>query len=184
MNDEQYLALHRAPRRWITVQAYKHDGSFHRQWSPAYLAFENEDFWALCSRNSQVTEGDGRKWITREHAVFFLFKKKWFNILAMRKEKGVVFYVNIASPTILDQGFLRYIDYDLDVKLYPDGVIRELDEKEYRAHIARFQYPLWIQEKCLQAEKEIEHMMKEGEPPFNEELCRKIFSEFVRITSL
>ncbi len=184
MNDKEYFSLHKPPKRWMVVQAYKHDGSFHRQWSPAYLALENDDFWALCSRNSQVTEGDGRKWITRENAVFFLFKKKWFNILAMKKDGGMVFYVNIASPTILDDGYLRYIDYDLDVKLYPDGMIRELDQKEYRVHAKRFAYPDWVQRKCQKAEEEIEHMMKEGIAPFNEELCNRIFAEFVRITSL
>ena len=54
------------------------------------------------------------------------------NVIAMFKEgKGICYYVNIASPTLYDDGFLKYIDYDLDVKLYPDGVERTLDENEY-----------------------------------------------------
>ena len=72
--------------RWIRVQAYKHDGSLHRQWSPAYLVEENDDFWVVVSRASLVTEAEGRRWITREKAVFFLFKKRWMNVL---KQRGI-----------------------------------------------------------------------------------------------
>ena len=50
--------------RWIKVQAYKHDGKLHRQWSPAYLVSETPDYYAICSKASCVTESDGRKWIT------------------------------------------------------------------------------------------------------------------------
>ncbi len=182
MDDRTYLSLHRPPWRWTRVQAYKHDGSFHRQWSPAFLTYECPEFWALCSRNSLVTEGDGRKWITRENAVFYLFRRRWFNVLSMRKEEGIVHYVNIASPTIKDGGFLRYIDYDLDVKLYPDGGIRLLDGKEFDVHVRQFNYPSWVVEKCQSAVQEIEEMMKAGEPPFSKEFCDKMFAEFDRMT--
>ena len=61
--------------RWIKVQAYKHDGKLHRQWSPAYLVEETDEYWALASKASLVTESDGRKWMTKENAIFLLYKK-------------------------------------------------------------------------------------------------------------
>ena len=52
--------------RWVKVQAYKHDGLLHRQWSPSYLVCETEYYWVLASKASCVTESDGRRWITKK----------------------------------------------------------------------------------------------------------------------
>lgn len=44
----------------------------------------------------------------------------------MIREKGVSYYCNLASPYVLDDEALKYIDYDLDVKVFPDGEKRLL----------------------------------------------------------
>ena len=68
-----------------------------------------------------VTEADGRRWVTREPAIVYFHKKYWFNIIAMIRDNGISYYCNLASPYILDQEALKYIDYDLDVKVFADG---------------------------------------------------------------
>lgn len=153
--------------KWLLVQAYKHDGSFHRMWSPAYLVEENDCFWALASKASAVIEGDGRNWATNEPAIFFLFKKRWLNIIAMQKTSGIVYYVNIASPTIKDDDYLRYIDYDLDLKLYTDDTIKELDVQEYQENTKLLKYSKELQEKIIESFKEVEKEMKNHEFPFD-----------------
>lgn len=166
--------------KWVTVQAYKHDGLLHRQWSPAYLALETDDFWALTSKASLVTECDGRRWMTKEPAVFFLFKKRWMNIIAMMKENGgIVYYVNVASPTILDNGFLKYIDYDLDVKLFPDGAIKTLDEQEFEKHIQFYGYSSELVGVIRKNFKEIQANMIHKEFPFNVPDVLNIFQKFL-----
>ena len=166
--------------RWIKVQAYKHDGKLHRQWSPAYLVSETPDYYAICSKASCVTESDGRKWITKEHAAFILFKKRWMNVIAMfKKDWGICYYVNIASPTIFDGGFLRYIDYDLDVKLFPDHVVKELDEQEFRRHSAKYGYDEETIDICVNMEKRIEKMMRDGEFPFIDDEVHRLYNLFL-----
>ncbi len=166
--------------RWIKVQAYKHDGSFHREWSPAFLVEETYRYYALASRASLVTEAGGRRWMTSEKAIFYLFKREWMNVISMMKETGgIVYYCNIASPTIFDQGFLRYIDYDLDVKLYPDHVVKELDEQEFRRHSAEYGYDDEIVSICLAEEKRIEEMMRKGEFPFSDEDVHRLYDLFI-----
>ena len=61
--------------KWLIIQAYKHDGSLHRQWSPGYVVLETDEYWALATKSSLVTEDDGRRWMTKENAIFLLFKK-------------------------------------------------------------------------------------------------------------
>ncbi|MHB9630883.1 DUF402 domain-containing protein, partial [Staphylococcus aureus] len=88
-----------------------------------------------------VTENDGRRWVTREPAIVYFHKKYWFNIIAMIRETGVSYYCNLASPYILDPEALKYIDYDLDVKVFADGEKRLLDVDEYEQHKAQMNYP-------------------------------------------
>lgn len=166
-------------KKWITVQAYKHDGLLHRQWSPAYLTIENDDYWAICSRASLVTESDGRRWMTKEHAVFLLFKHKWMNVICMMKEKGLCYYVNIASPTIFEDGYLKYIDYDLDVKLFPDGLIKELDEQEFERHVLTYGYSPELTNAIRKSMSEVKEAMKKKEFPFVNEEMNKIYEQFL-----
>ena len=178
--------------RWMRVQAYKHDGSLHRQWSPAYLVEETDQYWALASKASAVTESDGRRWITKERAIFLLFKEKWMNVIAMFKEStdskapngktypsGICYYVNIASPSIFDKGFLKYIDYDLDVKLYPDGLEKTLDENEYLRHAASFGYPDYLSKAIEKSLLEVRRMIEQKEFPFQDEAIKNLYDSFL-----
>ncbi len=167
--------------RWIKVQAYKHDGQLHRQWSPAFLVEETEDYWAVASKASCVTEADGRRWMTKEKAIFLLFKKEWMNVIAMFKEEGICYYVNIATPTILDKGFLKYIDYDLDVKLYPNKFEKTLDENEYARHIQTYGYPEDLVAAVKKSEKEVKEKIAKKVFPFIDSEIERLFARFVEL---
>lgn len=169
-------------KRWRKVQAYKHDGTLHRQWSPAFIVEENDDCWVLASKASMVTESDGRKWMTKEKAIFVLFKKRWMNVIAMFKQgRGICYYVNIASPTILDDGFLRYIDYDLDVKVYPDGVEKTLDEREYDRHITLYGYPKDLSMAIEKSMEQVKAMIDRKEYPFQDEVIENYYDLFLEM---
>lgn len=165
--------------KWVIVQAYKHDGLLHRKWSPAYLVEETDDYWALASRASFVTERDGRRWMTKEHAIFFLFKHEWMNVICMMKEEGgICYYVNIASPTLLDDGYLKYIDYDLDVKLFPDGVMKELDVQEFERHIDTYGYSEDLTTAIRGSMHAVIAKMRSNEFPFVDKEVERLFKKF------
>lgn len=170
-------------KRWVIIQAYKHNEEFHRQWTHSYVLEENEDYFVLASIRAAVVESDGRKWHTKEPAIFILSKKKWFNVIAMLKEKGICYYVNIASPAIYDKGFIKYIDYDLDVKLYEDGSTRLLDVNEYKKHAAEQEYPQEIMEILQRSVEKIYDAINKKEFPFVDEEIRSYYSKFERETS-
>ncbi|MCR4562269.1 MAG: DUF402 domain-containing protein [Bacilli bacterium] len=164
--------------KWIHVQAYKHDGSLHREWSPAYLVEETDDYYALASRASLVTEFDGRKWVTKEHAIFILFKNEWKNIICMSKDDGICYYVNIASPTLLDKGCLKYIDYDLDVKLYPNGDIQGLDFQEFERHGEKYGYSPELIKCIYDCFSKVKQEMSDRVFPYTGEEVRKLYEKF------
>lgn len=170
-------------KKWLIIQAYKHDGGFHRQWTHSYVLDDQEDYIALASIRAAVVESDGRKWHTKEPAIFILSKKSWFNVIAMFKETGICYYVNIASPAIFDKGMLKYIDYDLDVKLFGDGTTKLLDVSEYRKHAEELEYGDEIKEVLDKAVQEVYGLINKKEFPFVDERIQSYLNQFNEETS-
>lgn len=118
--------------------------------------------------------------MTKEKAIFILFKKKWMNVIAMFKEdRGICYYVNIASPTLDDAGFLKYIDYDLDVKLYPDGVEKTLDEREYARHAEEYGYSKELTHVIELSVEQVKKMIEEKEYPFSDATIEAYYQSFL-----
>ena len=115
--------------KWVEVQGYKHDGRMHRIWDSTYVIDETDEYVVVSSKKVKVIEHDFRIWYTKEPAIMVFFKDKWWNIIAMFKKGGITYYVNLASPFIIDKQKIKYIDYDLDIKKYPNKEIRLIDVK-------------------------------------------------------
>ena len=126
---------------FITIQSYKHDGNLHRTWRDTMVLKTSEHSLIGVNDHTLVTESDGRRWVTREPAIVYFHEKFWFNVIAMIRENGVSYYCNLASPYLLDKEALKYIDYDLDIKVFPDGEKRLLDVDEYEEHRKQMNYP-------------------------------------------
>lgn len=168
--------------KWIKIQSYKHDGGLHRFWRRSFILQNDENWLIVASRRTQVVEGNGRRWYTKEPAVSFFSKKNWLNVIAMLKESGIVFYTNIASPTIIESGIAKYIDYDLDIKRYSDGAIRFLDKKEYERHIKHYSYSEDLVKIIDFKQNQIVEMITNGIFPFIDSEVTRYFDIFKRET--
>jgi protein associated with RNAse G/E len=122
------------------IHCYKHDGKPHRSWSHTVILEETDQHFISINNRTMVTESDGRTWFTREPAICYFPKDKWFNVICMIRKNGVFYYCNIASPTLYDGEALKYIDYDLDLKVFPDYHYKVLDEAEYASHKKLYGY--------------------------------------------
>ena len=102
---------------------------------------DETDEYLVCANNKvKLIENDGRSHRTKEIAILFFYKKEWYNILAQLKKYGLFYYCNIASPYIIDGNIIKYIDYDLDLRIFPDGTFKVLDKNEYRYHKITMRY--------------------------------------------
>ena len=117
-----------------TMHGYKHDGKIHRSWDEAVLLEIHDDYLLFGNERTKVTESDGRTWRTKEPAVLYFFHKNWYNIIGQYKKDGIYYYCNIASPFIIEEDTIKYIDYDLDLRVFPDGSFKVLDRGEYKYH--------------------------------------------------
>lgn len=116
------------------IQCYKHNGKIHRAWDEAVLLEENKDYMIFGNNKTLVIESEGNTWKTKEPAIMYFFKDKWFNIIAQLKKDGIYYYCNIATPFIIEENTIKYIDYDLDLRIFPDGGYKVLDQLEYKYH--------------------------------------------------
>lgn len=154
---------------FVHIQSYKHDGSLHRTWSRGFVLESDEKHIVAVTDRAWVIESDGRKWLTREPAVCFFYNDMWFNVISMIRHAGIYYYVNLASPSVYDGEAIRNIDYDLDIKLYPDGGYSILDENEYAEHAKEMNYPEDIKAIVEKQMDLIIKMMERGDDPFNQE---------------
>lgn len=139
---------------------------------------ESENFYITASKKTKVIESNGRRWFSSEPAISFFSKERWFNVIAMIKDRGVVFYVNLASPTLYHRGMLKYIDYDLDFKLFPDGYIASLDEREYEKHKHLFHYPEDLQKVLHLTAQDINRMLEGKLYPFQYQMVLDHYQKF------
>ncbi len=125
----------------VQIHSYKHNGHIHRVWEETTVLKGSQNLVIGGNDRTIVTESDGRTWITREPAICYFHSQCWFNVIGMIREDGIYYYCNLSSPFIFDGEALKYIDYDLDIKVYPDMTFNLLDEDEYERHRREMKYP-------------------------------------------
>ena len=125
----------------LAIYCYKHDGKLHSISDEAIVLEVDEEKIVCANQETRIRERDGRIHITNEPAVLFFYKNNWFNIIGQLKSFGLFYYCNIASPYIIEDNIIKYIDYDLDLRVFPDGGFKVLDRNEYNYHKKIMNYP-------------------------------------------
>lgn len=163
----------------LDIISYKHDGVLHRVWKDVAKIYEDDELVVIINNKVDVIDGDGRKWKTREPAVCYFFKKYWFNVISMIRSQDIYYYCNLSSPYVIDKEGLKYIDYDLDVKLFPNGDTIILDKDEYDFNIKDLHYSkeiIYIIEKNLNI---LLDMIKDKKDPFNDKCVNEWYYKFL-----
>ena len=124
----------------LQIQCYKHNHKVHRSWDEAVVLDVKEDYIVCGNDRTLVTEAEGNTWRTKEPAVMYFFKDKWYNIIVQLKKEGITYYCNIASPYIIEENTIKYIDYDLDLRIFQTGSFKILDKQEYNYHKKKMKY--------------------------------------------
>jgi protein associated with RNAse G/E len=151
----------------VPIHSYKHNRILHRIWKNTVVLDENQHVLVTGHKKTRVIEDDGRCWYTKEPAICYFYSEAWYNIIGMLKKDGVHFYCNLSSPYLYDGEAIKYIDYDLDVKVFPNGKIVILDEKEYRVHLKKMNYPKDIQDIVENEMQLLISKIKRKEKPFD-----------------
>lgn len=168
----------------IELISYKHNGDLHRVWQQAFVVKETNDSMIVINDRVNVVDGDGRRWKTKEPAVCYFYKNFWFNIICMLRNNSIYYYCNLSSPYVVDVEGLKYIDYELDVKVFPSGDCLILDRDEFEFNKMDMKYPpelVDIIEKQLQV---LLDRIEKKMDPFNSQCVLKDYEAYQQIKKM
>ena len=163
------------------IQCYKHNGKIHRSWSEAVVLDVKKDYIVFGNNKALVIESDGRTRRTGEPAVMYFFKNKWFNIIAQLKKDGISYYCNIATPFLIEEGTVKYIDYDLDLRIYNTGEYKILDKMEYKYHKKLMGYSDDLDKAIKNGLAELIELYENGSSLFATEPNLKYYEEYLKV---
>lgn len=165
------------------IHSYKHNGMIYKSWDHAIFLdyIKKEKVYVFVNDCANVLEMDGRTWRTREPAILFFYRNHWYNVIAQCKAKGISYYCNLASPVLIEEGTIKYIDYDLDVKVFKDGGFKVLDRKEYAYHKNKMQYPKKL-DSVIHAElSDLIQKVKAKNECFSRETVEKYYQKYMKM---
>lgn len=149
----------------IMVHAYKFNGWLYRSWEYPVILEVNEDYVVLGNEESTILsskEGTNHFFFSKvvKPTFWFFFKDKWFNLITTSTPNGYQNYINISSPFIFEESAFKYIDLDLDFKIFPNGNWIEVDINEFMVNQVNFRYPPKLVEIAKRTEDELINMIK------------------------
>ncbi|XMB72381.1 DUF402 domain-containing protein [Mycoplasmatota bacterium WC30] len=165
----------------IILHSYKHDQSLHRVWKNETILEDNEEFIIVANKKTKVIESNGRFWYTKEPSVSFFFKNHWYNVISIIKKEEISYYCNLSSPIIRDEEALKYIDYDLDIKVENDYSYNLLDMNEYKKHQISMNYPENIKEILLLEVEDLKRRIDNREFPFKKTDVKEWYNKFLKL---
>ena len=163
----------------IQIKSYKHNGRLHRVWTKSQVLHGTENIVIVGNDKTKVIESDGRTWLTREPAISYFHAQHWFNVIGMLRNDGIYYYCNISSPFVYDKEALKYIDYDLDVKVFPDYTYKLLDEDEYEEHKFQMNYPHLFDRILYKNVEELIRWVRERKGPFAPDFVDKWYERYL-----
>src|SRR3989440_10300006 len=155
----------------VTVRSLKYDGRVHRSW-PARLTRREgalvvlDAFFAEEVRHTILGTIEAGT-LSRE----FYWTDRWYSVFRFSEPTGGrlrCFYCNVNTPPRLEADVLSFVDLDVDVLVRPDFSYTVLDEDEFEAHAATYEYPSEYRARVREALEEILRLVEGRRFPFSD----------------
>ena len=89
----------------------------------------------------------------------------------------------MASPFIIEDDTIKYIDYDLDLRVFPDGGYRILDRNEYKYHKKIMGYSDELDYVINKELEKLLEMKKNNRGPFDKNCIDTYFKKYMSKTT-
>lgn len=167
----------------LKIHKYKHNGELYRCWDEATFLDENDEYMIFANYKTLVIEKNDRTWRTKEPAIMYFSKNNWFNIIGQIKPKGIYYYCNIASPFVIEENVIKYIDYDLDLRVFPNGSFKILDRGEYHYNKKKMNYSKDLNDILKEELTILINKARNKEYPFSKEKINEYYAIYNEIKS-
>lgn len=150
----------------VMVHAYKYNGWLYRVWNFPIVVDIIKEWVVLCSYNCNVLSSEENSLRVFNNDInkinmWFLSPKQWCNVIVTIDKLGIKLYINMASPFIYEEGAIKYCDFDLDFKVFPNGSWTEIDINEYFENQVKYNYPPELVDIINSKEEKIKNLLVE-----------------------
>ena len=151
------------------IDSRKYDGRISKSWH-AELIETTKDLSVF--KGEFDSDVDHRKlgFIRRGTISYeYYWRERWFNIFRFHEPEGDLrnFYCNVATPAVLRENRLEYIDLDIDVLVNPELNYEILDLDEFAEHTVEFGYPAELIENAKASLNELIELIERRQFPFD-----------------
>ncbi|HEY0378820.1 MAG TPA: DUF402 domain-containing protein [Pyrinomonadaceae bacterium] len=157
-------------KRAVTVRTYKYDGTEHRRWR-AQISNQEGSLLVLDAKFEEEIRHPLLGTVAPQTlSIEYYWLDRWYNVFRFVEPTGELrnFYCNVNVPPVLQGNVLSYIDLDVDVLVAPDFSYSILDEDEFAANAARFNYPAEVIMKSRTALEELIALIERRAFPFSD----------------
>lgn len=123
---------------FVDIQAFKYNGVLYRQWNGVKVISDNDNYLCCLLYKTKTVEDNDQKWIIKEPTLWFFSKKYFFNLTILWRKTGLHYYINLASPFFIEDNIIKYIDFDFDVKIYPERPFQIVDQYDFQKNKERW----------------------------------------------
>jgi hypothetical protein len=166
-------AQHEAPSlRQITVLATNFDGTPHWEHA-AWLVRADGSFVQTQTPANTVVKNEGDGYVSPYDTLGHYWTDRWFNVIRLETPGEGLFgyYCNIATPLEFDGATVRYVDMQLDVRVFADPsgglTYRVVDEDEFEEARGRYAYAEELVRRCRGAVDELVGLIEARAFPFD-----------------
>lgn len=164
----------------VNIKAFKHNGTLYRQLTGNKVLFQNDEYTLVLSIMTKVEELNGQKWYCKDPVLWWFFKNKFYNFSVTVRDGECFFYVNLASPAIISNNSIRYIDYDLDIKKSNGVPAKVLDKKEFDKNKKLFKYDPKLIKIIDKSLRDLVKMMNEEIEPFKKDYVKELVDNLIK----
>ena len=153
----------------VTINSRKYDGTIRRSWTCRFISWEASLLVFAGEFEFDVSHPDLGLIVAGTRSVEYYWLDRCYNVFRFFEPTGEFrnLYCNINMPPTFENGVLDYVDLDIDVVAWPDGMTNVLDEDNFEANAERYDYPESVRTAALEALEEIRLLISTGRDVFS-----------------
>jgi uncharacterized protein len=125
----------------MRLEVGKFDGSPHWSQQLVPLGEDEHGLWLGCPAGGTWERANGQVYTNRQAQVLNCSTDRWWTATFNAAPAQTAIYVDVSTPATIEDGLVRLVDLDLDVRRLRDGTVRIEDEDEFADHRERYGYP-------------------------------------------
>ncbi len=153
----------------ITINSRKYGGELHKSWEATFLGKHGSQLLFVGEFMDEVSHPF--LGIIRRGTISFEYYwlDRWYNVFRFHDPDGKLrnFYCNVNMLPNFENGFLDYIDLDVDILVWKDFSYQILDMNEFEENAQIFSYPDYLREKVCSSLSELTFLIENKTFPFD-----------------